>query len=400
MIRRVGLLGLLAATLVVVAGCGLPVIGGVKDAAAPEGSQEAANAAFIAQAGDKGFDAINCDGTIAVMAPYGGFGPTDTVQMNWARVALDTFNRDHGTAYTFEPFNVDFDVEAGRAAAQAIVANQDIVGVVGPKTSVVTKEVGPILDGAGMVYVSPSATNATLTDGSLRHFYRVVASDALQGPAIGAFIVDDLNPSTVLIVRGDEPYSQGLVGDIERVLGERGVRYEIVDVTTGQRDFSEVVTRVNESVNVVAMPLLVATDATLLYRQLYDAGKYPKIVGGDALFVKQFKAPGAFVTTYAPDVSAQPAGADTVRLYESIFGDFEAFGGPAYIAMEAMLTAATTTCAEKGSVTRSGIANAMPGVVLEETILGQRVAFDERHELVGASIQVYRIGSRGFELVE
>lgn len=399
--RRLGILAVLAGVMAVVAGCGVPaIIGGAKRDAPPEGSQEAANAAYVELAGDRGFDPIDCDGAIAVMAPYGGFGPTDTVQMNWARVALDKFNRDHGTGYSFVPFNVDFDAEAGVDAAQAIVADQEIVGVVGPKTSVVTKAAGPILDGAGMVYVSPSATNATLTDGSLRHFYRVVASDALQGPAMGEFIVNDLNPSTVLVVRGDEPYSQGLADDIERVLDERGIPFKTVNVTTGQRDFSEVVTQVNESVNVVAAPMLVATDATLLFRQLYDAGKYPAIVGGDALFVKQFQAPGAFVTTYAPDVSAQPDGAEVVRLYESIFGDFEAFGGPAYIAMEAILTAATTACAENGAVTRAGIATAMPDVVLEETILGQRVAFDERHELVGASIQVYRIGPRGFELVE
>ena len=39
------------------------------------------------------FDAYACDGDIAVMAPYGGDSDTDYVQMNWARVALDRFNR-------------------------------------------------------------------------------------------------------------------------------------------------------------------------------------------------------------------------------------------------------------------------------------------------------------------
>ncbi|MGB1627354.1 MAG: hypothetical protein ACPHET_06215, partial [Miltoncostaeaceae bacterium] len=38
-----------------------------------------------------------CSGKIAVMAPYVDGGSTDSVQMNWARVALDTFNSENGT---------------------------------------------------------------------------------------------------------------------------------------------------------------------------------------------------------------------------------------------------------------------------------------------------------------
>jgi len=132
-VRRLAALGLVAGALALV-GCG---VGGDEPAADEAAAPVAA-------------DPYLCDGDVAVMAPYGGFGATDSVQMNWARVALDKFNETYDTSFTLKPFNVDFDVEQGRAVAQRIIADQDVIGIVGPKTSGVTREVGPLFDGAGL----------------------------------------------------------------------------------------------------------------------------------------------------------------------------------------------------------------------------------------------------------
>lgn len=345
------------------------------------------------------FDAYACDGDVAVMAPYGGTSDTDYVQMNWARVALDKFNRDHGTSFTLYPSNVDFDADAGAAAAQRIVSDPNVIGVVGPKTSVVTKAAGPIFDLAGLAYISPSATNASLTDGGLKNFYRVVASDALQAPRMAEFVADDLEAKGVLVVQDDEPYSEGLGNAVVQQLEARGVKVQRVNVKVEQESYSEVVTRVTPQVDVVVTPLLVASDARRLVAELHAAGKYPTIIGGDALFVNAFGVPGAYVTTYAPDISRYPDGRDIIRLYESIFGDFESFGGPAYVAMEVILTAALDVCKRDGGVTRSAVAKQVPKVRLEESILAMPIAFDERHELEDARIHVYRVGLNGYELV-
>mgnify|MGYP003335226179 CR=1 FL=1 len=71
------------------------------------------------------------------------------------------------------------------------------------------------------------------------------------------------------------------------------------------------------------LPVLDAHDAVRIVDQLWAAGKYPKLIGGDALFLKAFAVPGAHVTTYAPDASREPQAAELVRLYQTIFGDFE-----------------------------------------------------------------------------
>ena len=345
------------------------------------------------------FNAGNCDGDVGVMLTYGGFGAGDTIQMNWARVALDKFNQTHGSAFGFVPANVDADTEMGVKEAKRLAGDQGVIGIVGPKTSVVTKAVGPIFDAANLVYVSPSATNETLTDGKLRNFYRVVASDALQAPTMGTFIAERLKPSTVLIVRDDEPYSQGLADGLAKRLDELKIRNRTIDVKVGQKDYADVALQVDPTVNVVALPILDAKDAVRLVNQLWKQGKYPKFIGGDAVFMKAFAVPGAYVTTYSPDSSTQPEAADLVRLYQTIFGDFEQYGAPSYVAMEIVLEAALEVCREDGEVTRGAMVRQLPRTRLETSILGMPIAFTPEHELEGATISVYQVGPRGFELV-
>lgn len=376
--RRV-LLPLLVAVAAVVAACG----------SSSEPAQRASS-----------FDPISCDGDIGVMAPYGGFGAGDTVQMNWARVSLDKFNQEKGTAFGFVPANVDSDPDDGVRQAKLLASNPGVIAVVGPKTSVVTRAAGPVLDAAELVYVSPSATNATLTDGSLRNFYRVVASDALQAPTMGEFIGRHLKPSTVVVVRDDEAYSRGLADGLVQKLDELKIPSKVVSVLQGQKSYEDVVLQVDPTVNVVALPLLDAHDAVRVVNQLWDAGKYPKFIGGDALFLKAFAVPGAYVTTYAPDASREPEAGELVRLYQTIFGDFEQYGAPAYVAMQVVLEAAYDVCRERGTVTRSEMVRQVPKTRLATSVLGMPIAFTPQHELEGAVINVYQVGPRGFVLVD
>ena len=91
-----------------------------------------------------------------------------------------------------------------------------VVGVVGPASSSVTEIAGPIFDQAGLTYVSPSATAVSLTDGHLKHFFRVVANNNSQAQAIIRLVRLSLHPKTVLAVDDREVYSTNLIKIISR----------------------------------------------------------------------------------------------------------------------------------------------------------------------------------------
>ena len=341
----------------------------------------------------------SCVGKVGVMAPYGGLEEKDSIQMNWARVALDNFNLLHGTSFVIEPANVSHEVGPGIRAAKKLADDMSVVGVVGPQTSGVTEKVGPILDAAGLAYVSPSATRASLTDGTLKGFYRVVPNDDVQGPAIGNFVAKNLAGHNVVVIDNDETYSLGLADSVQKTLEGSGVQVIRLSAPLGTKSYAAQIARIDSSVDVVVLPFLLADEAQRFVDELSIAGRSPKIIGGDSLFVESdFSEAGAYVSSYAPDTRETAAGADLIRLYQTIFGEFSPFGGPAYLAMEVVLTAALATC-DHGVASRGGVWMALPKTAIENTILGEPIAFDQRHELVDGTFRIYQIDAGGYRRV-
>ena len=375
--------GLAAAAVVIATGCG-------GDATAA--SEQAAT-------GPVGL-ADTCTGTIAVMAPYGDRPGDDGSIMNWARVALDKFNTEHQTAFTILPEPVDTDPKAGAAAARAVAANRAVIGLVGPKTSGVTEAIGPILDKAGIAWVSPAATRTDLADGHLKGFHRVVPDDSVQGPAIADFIAGPLGGGPVVVVHNPEPYSQGLAESITSALGAKGItptHQLVAPLRAG--DYSRVIAQIPRGTHVVAIPFLDAGDASRFVRQLRATGRDPQIIGGDGVFVpSEFAEPGTYVSSYAPDLRETAAGGEIIRLYKAIFGDLSQFGGPAYAAMEAVADAALRTCAD-GTTTRAGVAKAIESTDLSSGLLGVPVRFTPGGNLVGGRFHVYRITGNDYTQV-
>ncbi|HJM23991.1 MAG TPA: ABC transporter substrate-binding protein, partial [Candidatus Thalassarchaeum sp.] len=68
-------------------------------------------------------------------------------------------------------------------AAQTLV-DAGVVGVAGAACSGASMAANAVLSAAGVVQVSYASTNPGLSDAAAYpHFYRVVPSDAIQGPA-------------------------------------------------------------------------------------------------------------------------------------------------------------------------------------------------------------------------
>ena len=343
--------------------------------------------------------AIPCSGTIAVMAPYGGVGGKDSVQMNWARMALETYNEEHGTDFAILPANVDTDTVKAAKEAQFIANDPSVVGVVGPQTSGVAEAVGPIFVRAGLAFVSASATRTSLTNGDIPGFFRVVPNDSIQGPRIAEFVTEDLGAKKVLVIDQQEAFSLPLAEKVTSSLRERGAQVERAGVQQGQVDFSDEIARIDESTDAVVLSFLEAADAQRFADRMRERGKDQAIVGPDSLFVLgDFTARGAYVTSYAPDTAATEEGQRLLRVYQTIFGAFAPYGAPAFVAMEAVLEAANESCVD-GVATRRGVAATLPKVVLEDTIFGTPVAFDGAGDVVDGRFNVYRVDGNRYTLV-
>lgn len=374
MVKALRLAATLAAIVTVSPGCSSS--GGTEDSGHGESGRAAA---------------VGCSGKIGVMLPYGESSGIDTFQMNWARVALDTFNRVHGSEFSVEPKDVDTDIAQAVDGARALAQDPSVVGVVGPSSSVAALAVGPIFDSANLSYVSPSATLASLTDGSLKRFSRVVANDSVQGPDIANFIASDLSPRHVLVVGDPGAYSAGLSKSIASVLAEKGVEFSVSSVDIQKPDYNAVLKAMTPDTNIVVLTLNDSRVGQSLADAFAAHELEPVIIASDNTFdLAKFDVPGAYVFSFSPSIEKVDGGEQLERTYREIFGDLEPYGGPAYVAMEVVLTAALDSCEDR-QATRAEVTRRIRQVSLPSTILGYPVAFDSHGDLEGGRFYRYRI---------
>ena len=118
------------------------------------------------------------------------------------------------------------DQSKGADAAQLLIQDPKVVGVVGPAFSGPTAAAGALYSGANLVAVSPSATRPSLTSSGYKTFYRVVANDSVQGPAAADYMAKVLKAPNVYVVDDKSQYGQGLSTAIVAQLKKDGVTVE------------------------------------------------------------------------------------------------------------------------------------------------------------------------------
>lgn len=384
--------------LMAVGAAGLAALAALAAGCGSSGGAGATTAPGIGTAAEAVID--SCTGKIGVIAPFTGTDESDAIQMNWARVSLDNFNREHGTDFQIEPMDSSRGVPQVKAAARALAADDEVVGVVGPHRSDFVAAAGPILDQAGLAYVSPSATNVSLTDGRLKGFYRVVANDAVQAPTIGRVALDDLKAKKVAILDNEDPYASGLADGVEQYVKKAGVPVTRQEISIAAKDYSGVIDRIPADTDVVVLSLTSPDAGQRIAEQMRAKGRDPALIAGDALFVlNRFNPVGAYVTSFTPDLRKSKEGEDVVRLYKSVFGSLATFGGPAFSATQVLATAALNTCVD-GRASRAGVWKALPTTKIRESVLGQDIEFTKDHELKNGRFYVYRIGPDDYQALD
>jgi branched-chain amino acid transport system substrate-binding protein len=387
------LLALVAAFAIVAAGCG-----GDDD----EGGEPAAQDTGATDTG--GTEAVDCTASIGIMGPFtGDVAAIGQEQLNWAKFAVDRFNEERGTTFTLVEGDTQLDPAQAATVAPQFVSNSDIQAVVGPAGSQEVEAVGSIYGNAGMAFISPSATATNLTE-DFDTFFRVVPTDADQGPTDATYMAEELGAQKVLIIDDQSSYSTGLADSTTTALEDAGVTVSRESVSQEQTDFSALVSAVADDTDVVFLPWQVAANAQLFGNQLAEQGKDAVIFGSDGLFSPDdFKIAGSYVSSFAPDITGldDPAIQELATAFEEEYGDFGTFGPPTFAATTVVMEAATTVCEGGEEPTREAILEQMPQTDMEESILGQPIRFTENGDIEDATFFIFQVGEDGsYELVQ
>lgn len=120
---------------------------------------------------------------------------------NGAQLAVEQHNAANpGCDVKLVTFDTEGDPQKATQVAPEIINNPMIIGLVGPTWSGETKATGAIFDQAGLVAITPSATNVALSERGWKTFFRGLSSDGVQGPSLGNYLKNTLGVKKVCVV--------------------------------------------------------------------------------------------------------------------------------------------------------------------------------------------------------
>ncbi len=163
---------------------------------------------------------------VGVAAPYTGDTADGGIQI-WqgAELAADETNAAGGImGKKIEIVPADDGASPQKAAstANSLVA-QGVVAVVGHKDSGVSIPASAVYHAAGIVEITPTSSNPTLTAQGFDTVFRVCPVDTTQGPLLAEFLIQKLGMTKIAVIYANTAYEAVYIEVFHSVLDARRV---------------------------------------------------------------------------------------------------------------------------------------------------------------------------------
>ncbi len=206
-----------------------------------------------------------------------------------ARLAVEEINKKglvvggHKITLQLDAQDDASDPRQATQVAQRLVDDK-VVAVVGHMNSGTSIPASKIYSDAGILQVSPSATNPAYTQQGFKTAYRVVATDAQQGPALADYAAKNLKAKSVAIVDDATAYGQGLADQFEKQAKANGLTVLSHDATNDHAvDFRAILTKIKaEKPDVIMYGGMDATGGPFA-KQARQLAIRSRVLAGDGL---------------------------------------------------------------------------------------------------------------------
>lgn len=142
--------------------------------------------------------------------------------------ALALMNRAHelravNLDVALVPFDDEASAKVGRTIASDILADGNILGVVGALNSSVTTVLGENLASSGLAIITPTSTNDDLTSNKWQNFFRMVAPDRAQVVAAAQYMKQRMKANRVFVLSDNTQYGNELSEAFMEALKRQGI---------------------------------------------------------------------------------------------------------------------------------------------------------------------------------
>jgi branched-chain amino acid transport system substrate-binding protein len=342
----------------------------------------------------------------------GGEAPNGVPTNNGVLLAIDDANRAGGYNGTMfeevlkdDAVNGVHDPAQGAKNIQELIADSDVVGIVGNFNSNVGLATIPITNAAGIVQISPSQTNPTLTkppaalDVRRAHpdqinYFRVCTTDDIQGPVGADFAFKNLGARKVAILDDQETYGKGIADEFEKqfkILGGTVLSHD--GIPKGTQDFHAILTKIKaEGPDLVYFGGVTTTGGGLIRKQMPDVGLTIPYEGGDGIVEDEFlkvagdAANNSYGTVASINVATMSEAQTFIQEYKAKFGeDPGAYSANGFVAAKIILDAVKAVGPDRAKV-RAWVA----ALRNYKSIIGT-FGFDRNGDTTNRWISIYQV---------
>ncbi|MFB8774524.1 branched-chain amino acid ABC transporter substrate-binding protein [Streptomyces broussonetiae] len=342
---------------------------------------------------------------------------------NSADLAAKTANKDNyvdGVTFEIQALDDQAQPSSGQQNASTLVANKDVIGVVGPLNSSVAESMQKVFDDAKLVQVSPANTGPGLTQGAdwqtnkvrtYKSYFRTSTTDAIQGPFAAQYVYNDSKKTKVFVIDDKKTYGAGLAAtftDEFKKLGGKVVGTEHINPDT--KDFSAVATKVKNSGADVVYYGGEYPQAGPLSKQIKAAGVKVPLVGGDGIFDPTFielagdNSDGDLATSVGAPLEELDSAKKFVDAYKEAGykEDYAAYGGYSYDATWSIIEAVKKVVEDNDGKlpddARAQVTAAVQNVSFDG-VTG-KVSFDEFGDTTNKQLTVYAVENGEWKAVK
>jgi branched-chain amino acid transport system substrate-binding protein len=317
--------------------------------------------------------------------------------------AVKTF-KSLGFDLVFVPYDDQAKPEVGVANARAIVADPDVLALVGHFNSGVALPASEVYKDAMLAMISPANTATEITDRGYPNVNRVCGRDDVQGPVGARFAAQDLKVKSVYIIHDKTLYGQGVADNFRKEADKLGLKVLGYDGTEERANFAPMIIPMRAKKPDLVYFGGIYHQGGLLLKQMREKGVKAAFMGPDGLdsseMVKITGAAviGSYYTTVAGPPDAYPETAAFAKKFKQRFGkEVESFGLYGYDAAQVGIAAIEQAIQADGGKKpgRTAVSAAIRKLKNFKGVTGS-ITFDNKGDPVKAKYFVLQFDKRSY----
>jgi len=302
------------------------------------------------------------------------------------------------------PYDDQAKPEVGVANARNVVADPDVLVLVGHFNSGVALPASEVYKDAMLVMISPANTATEITDRGYPNVNRVCGRDDVQGPVGARFAAQDLKLKTVYIIHDKTLYGQGVADNFRGEAKKLGMTVLGYDGTEERANFSPMIIPMKAKNPALVYFGGIYHQGGLLLKQMREKGVKADFMGPDGLDSAEMvkiagaSVTGSYYTSVAGPPDAYPETAAFAKKFKARFGkDIESFGMYGYDAALVGIRAVEQTLQSSGGKkpSRAEVSAAVRNIKNFKGVTGA-IAFDNKGDPVKAKYFVLQFDKQSY----